>query len=133
MGLGWEQYIDYGGIAIGSLDGTNRQMFMFTDGADWQNVFTVATSQNTGTTWEADFVIQQNGNVGIGTENPAAKLDVVGDIKVSGNYQYTSAKTFHLNIPACAFKKDGWNTAEVWATRGGYQYRSKIPVLITPP
>jgi hypothetical protein len=127
MGLGWEQYIDYGGVAIGSIDGANRQMFMFTDGAGSQNIFTVATSQDTGTTWDADFVIQQNGNIGIGTADPGARLDVSGSINISGNYQYTSAKTFYLNIPACAFKKDGWNTEEVWATKGGYQYRISGP------
>ena len=31
---GWSAYIDYDGIAIGSNDGGNRQMFLFTDGAN---------------------------------------------------------------------------------------------------
>lgn len=80
---GWRDYIDYGGIAIGSDHSANRQMIMFTDGGDSDNILTVATTQNDGSTWEADFVIQQNGNVGIGTSNPASRLEVAGEVRVT--------------------------------------------------
>ncbi|KPL18387.1 MAG: hypothetical protein AMJ92_08075 [candidate division Zixibacteria bacterium SM23_81] len=86
-GGGWQNYIDYGGIGIGSNDGNQRQMIMFTDGAGSNNIFTAATSENGGSTWEADFVIQQDGNVGIGTESPAAKLDVSGDVNINSVYK----------------------------------------------
>ena len=85
--VGWSSYIDYAGIGIGSAGGNNQQMFMFTDGSNDQNIFTVATSQNNSTTWEADFVIQQNGNAGIGTSSPAVKLDVEGVINTSDHYR----------------------------------------------
>ena len=86
---GWAGYIDYGGIGISSINGTNRQMFMFTDGAGDQNIFTVATSENASASWEADFVIQQNGNVGIGTEDPTEKLQVAGSIYSSlGGFRF---------------------------------------------
>jgi len=75
-GGGWKDYIAFGGIGIGSNDGTNRQMFMFADGAGSNNIFTAATSENGGSTWEADFVIQQDGKVGIGTTSPTAPLTI---------------------------------------------------------
>jgi len=62
-------------IRIGSNDGTNRQIFMFTDGSASDSIFTVATSQNNGI-WEADFTILQNGNIGINTSTPALKLHI---------------------------------------------------------
>ncbi|KPL18026.1 MAG: hypothetical protein AMJ92_09960 [candidate division Zixibacteria bacterium SM23_81] len=83
-GGGWKSYIDYGGIGIGSNDGTNRQMFMFTDGAGSNNIFTAATSENGGSSWEADFVIQQDGKVGVGTGSPAQRLEVVGTAQMTG-------------------------------------------------
>ena len=85
-GGGWKDYIDYGGIGIGSNDGTQRQMLMFTDGAGSNNIFTVATSENGGSSWEADFVVQQDGNVGIGTSSPSARLDVNGDVNTDSLY-----------------------------------------------
>jgi hypothetical protein len=80
---GWADLIDYGGIGIGSEDGTNRQMFMFTDGAGSQDILTVATSEDYGSSWQGDFVIQQNGHVGIGTLSPAKHLHVDGSARVS--------------------------------------------------
>ena len=73
---GWSSLINYGGIGIGSNDGTNPQMFMFTDGGTTDNIFTVATSQNNGSTWEADLVIRQDGNIGIHTTTPALILQI---------------------------------------------------------
>ena len=68
--------ISYDGIGIGSNDGNNRQMTMFTDGSGAQNIFTVATSENNGASWDADFVVQQNGRVGVGTDSPGYTLQV---------------------------------------------------------
>jgi hypothetical protein len=85
---GWKDYIDWDGIAIGSNTGTNRQMFMFTDGSGSDNIFTVATSQNGGGTWQADFVIQQDGDVGIGTASPMYDLDVNGNIRAIKTVYY---------------------------------------------
>jgi len=77
---GWSSLINYGGIGIGSDDGGNRQMFMFTDGSNSDNIFTIATSQNNGSSWESDLVFTQGGNLGIGTISPGSKLDVTGPI-----------------------------------------------------
>jgi len=53
------------------------------------NIFTVATSQNSGSTWEADFLIEQDGDVGIGVLNPTASLEVNGVIHShTGGYKF---------------------------------------------
>jgi hypothetical protein len=36
----------------------------------------VATSQNSGSSWEAGFVVQQNGRVGVGTSSPGYAFQV---------------------------------------------------------
>jgi len=48
------------------------------------------------------FVDASANAVGIGISNPDEELDVQGDVEVTGNYKYATAKTFYLNIPACA-------------------------------
>lgn len=102
---GWSAYIEYGGIAIGSEDGGNRQMFMFTDGANHHNIFTVATSENSGSTWEADFVIEQDGDVGIGVLNPTASLEVEGTVAATAFVGDGSGLT---NIPGSGGGEGGW-------------------------
>jgi hypothetical protein len=92
--VGWADLIDYGGIGIGSEAGANRQMVMFTDGAGSQNIFTVATSENNGSTWEGDFVIQQNGRVGVGTSSPTEKLQVAGTVySTTGGFKFPDGTT----------------------------------------
>jgi hypothetical protein len=48
-------------------------------------------------------IYYNTGNVGIGTTSPTTPLQVNGNVKTSGEYQYTSAKTYYLNIPPAAF------------------------------
>jgi hypothetical protein len=48
-------------------------------------------------------IYYNKGSVGIGTTSPTAPLDVNGNVKISGEYKYTSPKTYYLNIPAAAF------------------------------
>jgi hypothetical protein len=73
---GWTNFLSYGGLKLGSVTGDTQQMFVFSDGVGAQNIFTVASSDNSGSTWKANFVIQQNGDVGIGDPAPDAKLKV---------------------------------------------------------
>ncbi|MBI3934018.1 MAG: tail fiber domain-containing protein, partial [Acidobacteria bacterium] len=51
--------------------------------------------------------ITASGNVGIGTTNPTAKLDVVGDMKVSGNFIGTINSTGTLALPLTADASTG--------------------------
>jgi hypothetical protein len=47
--------------------------------------------------------IGSNGNVGIGTSVPTQKLEVNGNIEVSGSYFYSTPKTYYYSIPSAAF------------------------------
>ena len=49
--------------------------------------------------------VSSNGNVGMGTSSPTVKLDVVGNIKVSGDFSATG--NAHSN---CAWIKSPWST-----------------------
>jgi len=83
------EFIDYGGILIGSNNGFNRQMIMFTDGQGSNNIFTVAASADQGSTWTANFVVQQNGDIGIGTPVPVEKLQVEGIVRsTTGGFKF---------------------------------------------
>ena len=98
---GWSSLLNlYGGIGIGADAGTNRQMVMLTDGSSTDNVFTIASSQNDGSSWEADFVVQQNGYVGIGTLDPDVPLHVsIGsDVSLAGGGNLVSGPVTTLNI-----------------------------------
>jgi len=75
---GYTAGLGYGGIAISGNDGSNRQMFMFTDGATTNNIFSITSSVDSGSTWNSRFVVQQDGNVGIATTTPSYKLHVWG-------------------------------------------------------
>jgi hypothetical protein len=48
-------------------------------------------------------VIMNEGNVGIGTSSPSEQLEVDGNIETSGDYKYSSSKTYYKNIPPHAF------------------------------
>jgi hypothetical protein len=55
--------------------------------------------------------VSSAGNVGIGKTSPSAKLEVVGDVKVSGiinttKVRYSYPRPYHLSIPAEAFIPD---------------------------
>lgn len=75
----WGGLIAFGGIGIGSVTGTNRQMTLFTDGAGGNPVFTVASTTDSAN-WFSRFAVTQDGRVGIGTGSPTEALQVSGNI-----------------------------------------------------
>lgn len=79
-----------------------------TDGGTNTGVLTFETKTNTSfpdATTTEKMRITQNGDVGIGTTNPSAKLEVVGDVEVpaTSDYTYSSAKTKYFNVAAANF------------------------------
>jgi len=48
------------------------------------------------------MVIDQNGNVGIGTTNPTEKMQVNGNVKAN-SFEYSTPKTFYYSIPPSDF------------------------------
>jgi peptidoglycan/xylan/chitin deacetylase (PgdA/CDA1 family) len=62
--------------------------------------FVVEDSASTDTT---PFVITAAGNVGIGTNNPGATLEVNGNIRANALYGYTGGSASHLNLYSPGF------------------------------
>jgi len=61
-----------------------------------------------------------NNRVGVGTTTPADKLDVVGNVQVSGDYKFTSPKTYYLQLPAAAFQQVVSATSGQWVVNSAY-------------
>jgi hypothetical protein len=62
------------------------------------------------------------GNVGIGTVSPKSTLQVVGDVNTSGNYTYSSPKTYYLELPAAAFNPVFPSDTDNYQNNGCYIY-----------
>lgn len=81
---------------IRSLEGTRRQALVMSDaGSDTDAAFAVVVSNNSGASWSDSLVIEQSGEIGIGTDDPQATLDVDGGVRVAND------------ATACASAKNG--------------------------
>jgi hypothetical protein len=107
---GFDLYTGTNQLFLKKLDGTNQQVFLFADGTSDDNIFGVSSTTDGGTNWYPRFVTDQNGNVGIGTENPDRPLTIQG----SGTYNQlisfkdnTGSTKWHLN-----YYNTGLNFAE---------------------
>ncbi len=70
---------------------------------------------DTATPWsDADFVLKQNGDVGIGTVSPNAKLHVVGDVEANGNIR----TTYNRALPN--LRLDSSSSGDNWTSQGAY-------------
>ncbi len=72
---------DKPGIKFYHADNKNFGIDVFNDGTSYLR-FVEDLDEGTG---QSRMVIREGGNVGIGTINPTTNLDIVGDLKVSGN------------------------------------------------
>ena len=59
------------------------------------------------------MTIEQGGDVGIGITNPSEKLDVSGNVEITGDYQYATAQTRRLTVHNSSFNpfEGGGNTS----------------------
>ena len=88
----------------------------------------------------ARFGIDQNGNVGIGTQTPGAKLDVIGNIYLSSANPYGGSSVYNVqkeqNVSSASVAGAGWyrvaqlgdvrgqNTVTIYTTGGSYAPQS---------
>ena len=85
------------GFAFTSEEGVYQQAMLFSDvDGDDDIFFGISTSNDSGSTWNPAFTIAQNGNVGIGTATPSAKLTIGGTSSTISN------ETGDINIDAAS-------------------------------
>jgi hypothetical protein len=107
----------WGQVVASGEDGTYRQAVVMAadvSGAG-KTIFGVSASSNSGTTWNGRLVVQQGGNVGIGTTSPNALLDIgsagatLGTMRLEGNtsgyvqlQSAAAAGSWTMTLPASA-------------------------------
>jgi hypothetical protein len=101
-----------GGIAYKAIDGWSRGELHFL-------VDSAADANNVAIT-DSKMMIDNNGNVGIGTTNPAVKLDVNGNVKVNG-----CPAVFHIN-DCCPGGNCSATCTECCQAKGGYCIASML-------
>jgi len=94
------------GLIFRDNAGANDQWWAYL-GPDQQIRFLGGTSNNAG----ASFIIQ-NGNVGIGTSTPGAKLDVTGNVNISGTVTCHDVLLNPGSDCAEQFETTSWSTGE---------------------
>jgi cytoskeletal protein RodZ len=74
------------GFAFSSEEGVYQQAMLFSDTSAADGViFGLSTSNDSGSTWNPVLAITQDGNVGIGTATPSAKLTIGGSSSTISN------------------------------------------------
>jgi len=68
------------------------------------------------------LTVDTTGNIGIGTTAPGSPLDVIGDIKASGDYTYRSDKTYYYSVSGNRFVPMG--TASLRISLWGFRYHT---------
>ena len=66
-------------------------------------------------------VVYSNSSVGIGTSSPSEKLDVVGNIEVSGEYKYSTTKTDYYHVGCSEFIARNGDVG-CWCLHGNQEY-----------
>ena len=103
--------------STGLSENDGLRIGMSSDGLDSWIWNTETGPLNFGTSNLSRLLIASNGNVGIGTEGPSAKLEVNGDVKVGGNITYSAAKTGYISGSALA-------TGRSLSSTGSFNYAS---------
>lgn len=86
-------------FTLSTLTGAEQHALQFGDGAATDTVFGVSHSANSGATWAPSFIIQGNGEIGMGgITEPTAALHVGGNINYSGTITDVSDRRMKENI-----------------------------------
>lgn len=72
-------------LFLTNSEGGYFQTLYFGDSTGGYNIFGISSSSNSGSSWSARFVINQNGYVGLNKNNPTEILDVAGNGLFSGS------------------------------------------------
>lgn len=106
---------------VNPMDGGQLIKLQYNEGISFHTVGGAVTAGQEYTGYER-MRIDLNGNVGIGTTSPSQKLDVYGNIAVSGSTVHTSDARFKKNIQTI----DNETVAKLSQVRGtSYQFRTK--------
>ena len=107
------------GLMLQDIPSPAMASFLGYNGTTYNDVEFRAT-----TGYGSQLVLKTNGNVGIGTTSPSAKLDVVGDFEVSGNSNTCHLVAFDIGGASCP---DGYYTWDaVAAAASGYMMCCKV-------
>jgi len=120
-------------IIMSMEEATHHQALVFGDvwpGELTKTMFGIARSNDAGATWQPSFVVQQGGNIGIGTNDPKAELDVVafdGIATIRLAEETASPNVWEIradqNLPTLPTSRDSLG---FWSPEGGGGYRLVI-------
>ena len=103
-----------------SESGTNRQAVVISD-ADVtdKTVFGVATSTDSGSTWNPRLTVLQGGQVGVGVNNPSNTLEVDGTASITSNLSIGGNVTVNGTVDGRDIATDGGNLDSHMAASSG--------------
>lgn len=100
-------------FSLEQAEGVGQQTLFFGfNNSNSNATFGISHSSNSGASWTTDLIVTGQGRTGIGTATPSEKLEVNGNILMSGNKVATEAWVTDTAKAADADKLDGINSSQ---------------------